>query len=127
VKAEPAITEEALGMVVERFYSRIRLDPLLGPIFNDAVHDWAEHLGRLTDFWSSVMLTSRRYKGRPLPAHLKHADAITPEAFERWLGLWQAATNELLPPDAAAALQVKAARIAESLSLGILYARKAAA
>jgi hemoglobin len=122
-----AITEEALGIVVERFYARVRVDPLLGPIFGSAVHDWPEHLGRLTDFWSSVMLTSGRYKGRPLPAHLKHAGAITPEAFQRWLGLWQAVTNELLAPDAAAAIQAKAARIAESLSLGIRYADKAAA
>jgi len=76
-----AISEEALGLVVERFYARVRLDPLLGPIFGAAVHDWPEHLARLTDFWSSVMLTSGRYKGRPLPAHLKHADAITPEGF----------------------------------------------
>lgn len=122
-----AITEEALGIVVERFYARVRVDPLLGPIFEGAVHDWPEHLARLTNFWSSVMLTSGRYKGRPLPAHLKHADLITAEAFERWLGLWKMVTDEVLAPDAAAAIQAKAARIAESLSLGVRYAKAEAA
>jgi hemoglobin len=121
------IDEAALALVVERFYSRVQLDPLLGPIFDGAVHDWPKHVGLLKDFWSSVMLTSGRYKGRPLPAHLKHAQAITPQAFERWLALWQLVTDEVLTPGAAAAIQCKAARIAESLSLGIRYSRKAEA
>ena len=67
------------------------------------------------------MLTSGRYKGRPLPAHLKHGDAITPATFERWLALWRETTAELMPPAAAASLQEKARRIAESLSLGIEF------
>jgi hemoglobin len=118
-----AITEEALGRLVERFYAKVRGDALLGPVFNDAVEDWPEHLERLQSFWSSIMLTSGRYKGRPLPAHLKHGGAMTPERFSRWLTLWRETTAELFPADAAAALQFKASRIAESLSLGICFAR----
>ena len=117
------ITEERLTALVDLFYGRVRQDPLIGPVFNDAIHDWGEHLDKLQAFWSSVMLTSGRYKGRPLPAHIKHGDAITPAAFARWLELWRDATAEVLPPAAAAAMQDKAARIAESLSLGIAYAR----
>jgi hypothetical protein len=37
--------------------------------------------------------------------------------------LWRGATEEVLPPAAAAAMQEKAARIAESLSIGIGIAR----
>jgi hemoglobin len=121
------ITEEALGRLVERFYARVREDDLLGPIFNGAIDDWPEHLERLHAFWSSVMLTSGRYKGRPLPAHLKHAPALTAEAFERWLGLWRLTSEEVFAPAPAAALQEKAGRIAESLSLGVRYARAEAA
>jgi hemoglobin len=117
-----AITEDALGRLVGRFYAKVRLDTLLGPVFDSAVEDWPEHLERLQAFWSSIMLTSGRYKGRPLPAHLKHADAMTPERFERWLALWEETTAELFPADAAAALQLKASRIAESLSPGIRFA-----
>ena len=117
------ITEERLKALVELFYGRVRQDPLIGPVFNRAIHDWPEHLDRLQAFWSSVMLTSGRYKGRPLPAHIKHRDSINPASFERWLALWREATAELLPPPAAAAMQEKADRIAESLSLGIQYAR----
>jgi hemoglobin len=117
------ITEDKLRELVELFYGRVRRDPLIGPVFNKAIDDWPEHLERLQAFWSSVMLTSGRYKGRPLPAHIKHGDSITPVSFERWLQLWREATEEVLPPNAAAAMQDKAARIAESLSIGIAFAR----
>lgn len=117
------ITEAGLRDLVGRFYAKVRQDPLIGPVFNGAIHDWGEHLDRLHAFWSSVMLASGRYKGRPLPAHIKHGDSIRPESFERWLTLWRETTEEVMPPAAAAALQDKAARIAESLSLGIDFAR----
>jgi len=120
--AEDEITEDRLQALVALFYSRVREDELLGPVFNDAIQDWPEHLDRLQAFWSSVMLTSGRYKGRPLPVHIKHGDRIGPASFERWLALWREATDELLPPGAAAAMQEKAARIAESLTLGIAVA-----
>jgi hemoglobin len=115
------INEDGLSRVVTAFYARIRKDAELGPIFNDAIQDWPEHLEKLTDFWSSVMLTSGRYKGRPVPAHLKHADHITPALFQRWLTLWAETTNELMAPQAAQALQAKAARIAESLQLALFF------
>jgi hemoglobin len=116
------ITEEALGRLVERFYAKVRRDALLGPVFNGTIEDWPEHLDRLHCFWSSIMLTSGRYKGRPLPAHLKHGAAMTAERFDRWLSLWEETTGELFEPDLAARLQLKARRIAESLSLGIRFA-----
>jgi hypothetical protein len=52
-----AITEETLRALVTAFYARVRQDPELGPIFNDAISDWPHHLSKLTDFWHSVMLT----------------------------------------------------------------------
>ena len=117
------ITETSLKALVDAFYSKVRLDPLIGPVFNAAIDDWPEHLDKLQAFWSSVMLTSGRYKGRPLPAHLKHADSISPASFVRWLALWRETTDEMLDADSAAALQDKAGRIAESLSLGIAFHR----
>lgn len=115
------IDDERLEKLVERFYARVRADEALGPIFNDAIADWPEHLEKLTAFWSSVMLTSGRYKGQPVPAHRKHVDRITPALFDRWLGLWKMTTEEMMAPDAAAALQAKAGRIAESLQLALFF------
>jgi hemoglobin len=116
-----AIDEAGLERLVHAFYARVRADTALGPIFNDAIADWPEHLEKLTAFWSSVMLTSGRYKGRPVPAHLKHRDRITPELFQRWLALWGETARELMPPEAAAALEDRAGRIADSLQLAMFF------
>lgn len=121
------IDEQRLEKLVDRFYARVRADEELGPIFNDAIGDWPEHLEKLTAFWSSIMLTSGRYKGQPVPAHRKHLDRITPELFDRWLGLWKVTTDELMEPSAAAALQAKAGRIAESLQLALFFKLPASA
>ena len=121
--AHAAITEDALGELVGRFYASVRRDPLLAPVFEPAVADWDAHLTMLQAFWSSVMLTSGRYKGRPLPAHIKHGDAMTDERFGRWLALWRETANALFEPAPAAALIEKAERIAESLQLGIAFGR----
>jgi hemoglobin len=118
------ITEADIARVVPAFYAKVRRDPMLGPIFNGAIDEWPEHLEKLQSFWSSVMLTSGRYKGQPMPAHIKHEAQITPAAFARWLELWGDTTASLLSPDQAAAMQDKAARIAESLQLGIHYYRE---
>lgn len=115
------IDDEGLGHLVEAFYARVRADEELGPIFNGAISDWPEHLGKLTDFWSSVMLTTGRYKGQPVPSHVKHRSKITPELFERWLGLWAETTDALMEPAAARALQDKARRIAQSLQLAMFF------
>lgn len=117
------IDEAAIRPLIEAFYARVRGDDLLGPIFGAAVHDWNDHHGRLSDFWSSVMLTSGRYKGNPVALHLLHAEAMTADRFARWLSLWRDTTNERLAPAVAAALQAKAERIAESLQLAVQYRR----
>ena len=116
---EPAslISEEAIRPLIERFYERVRADPLLAPLFQ----------ARLTDFWSSIMLGTGRYKGNPVALHLIHADGMTAERFDRWLELWRQTSGEMLPPTAARSVQAKAERIAESLQLAIQYRRPAVA
>lgn len=114
-----AIPEEALPPLLERFYERVRRDPELGPVFAEAIGNWPEHLQKLAAFWSSVMMTTGRYKGNPVAAHLRHAGKLTSVMFERWLALWASTTDEMLAPDQAAAMQAKAARIGESLRLSL--------
>jgi hemoglobin len=91
----------------------------LGPVFDAAVDDWETHLARLTRFWSVVMLGAGRFDGNPMAAHARHP--ITPEMFDRWLALWADVTDELFGPVTAEALQQRAARIGESLKLGLFY------
>ena len=115
------INEAKLETLIPIFYARVRDDALIGPVFNGAIANWDNHLERLVAFWSSVMLTSGRYKGNPMAAHVQHLSAITPPMFDRWLALWTEVTGEILPPEVATALQSKAARIAESLKLALYF------
>lgn len=115
------ITEPAIAALVERFYSKARRDPMIGPVFNAAVEDWDTHLRKLCDFWSSVMLTTGRYKGNPMMMHLKHVARIRPAMFERWLELWRETAREVLDEKGSAAVAAKAERIAESLQLGMFF------
>lgn len=113
------MTEEEIILLVEGFYAKVQDDEVLGPVFGKAVEDWPGHLERMSAFWSSVMLTSGRYKGNPMAAHLKHRDAIRAEMFPRWLELWSKAARETLDEAGAAKVFAKAERIAESLQLGM--------
>lgn len=118
------VTEDDIDRLVEAFYGRVRADEVLGPIFDGAIDDWPFHLEKLKAFWSSVMLTSGRYKGQPMVAHLRQVQHMLPKNFARWLELWQGTAEELLGADAAAAFAAKAGRIAESLQLGVDFHRE---
>lgn len=113
------VDEQDLARLVERFYATVRTDDLIGPVFNENIDDWPEHLEKLTAFWSSLMLTSGRYKGAPMAAHLKHRARITPAMFERWLALWREATSVEMPPAIAASMQAKAERIAQNFKFAL--------
>lgn len=114
------LTHEALAAQVRRFYGRARLDPDLGPIFEAAVEDWEAHFAKLTDFWTSVLLTSGRYHGNPLAVHIAQR-AIRPEMFERWLAMWGETADELFTPPLAAILRDRASRIGQSLQYGMFF------
>jgi hemoglobin len=115
------MTEDQLSVLVHEFYGRVREDEMLGPVFNYAISDWPHHLGKMVDFWSSVMLTTARYKGNPMMMHLKHVARIRPEMFDRWLALWRETASEVLDKTGAAAVTAKSERIAESLQLGMFF------
>ena len=116
---DPSLAQ--LRQLVDVFYERVRRDEEIGPIFNDAVSDWPHHLGKITDFWHSVMFGSGRYPGGLMMRHFMHRDRIKPEHFERWLALWRMTTAERMPPEMAEVLQDRAERVGESLKLGLFY------
>ncbi len=108
--------------LVHAFYGRVRLDPELGPIFNGAVEDWDEHLAKLCDFWSSVLLMTARFKGRPMAAHAQ-VPAIQPAHFAHWLALFETTARELWPAPAADLVVEKSQMIGRSLQLGLAVSR----
>jgi hemoglobin len=114
-------TDDQIETLVATFYARVRKDPELGPIFLDAIgEDWTAHLKTMCDFWSSVMNTTGRYKGKPIPAHLK-LSGIEPRHFEHWLRLFSDTAHTLFDPGLAAMFVQRAERIAESLKLAFAF------
>lgn len=121
----PDVLDEAMITdVVHGFYDQIRKDDLLGPVFNAAIaaDDWPRHLAKMCDFWSSTLLRTRRYDGRPLPHHLA-IPGLGEAHFRRWLSLFHATVHELCPPDVAQLFMDRSLRIAHSFRLAIAYNR----
>jgi len=108
------ITEEMIGELVTRFYGRVREDALLGPVFA-IVQNWDEHLAKLKDFWSSVVLMSGRYHGSPMRAHMPLS--LVGDHFDRWLDLFEQTAREVCPPPAASLFIDRARRIADSFEM----------
>jgi hemoglobin len=121
IMEQTGITEAMIARLVHTFYARVRLDPLIGPIFAERVQDWDTHLEKLCAFWSSVALMSGRYQGRPMQAHAPLP--IETAHFERWLDLFEATALELCPPVAATHFIERARRIADSLEMGLSASR----
>lgn len=120
--AAVGVTEPVIRDLVHAFYGRVRQDPVLGPIFNGVVDDWEEHLAKLCDFWSSVVLTTARFRGSPMAAHAR-APGIEPEHFARWLEIWRETARTVCRPEAADLFIAKAEMIGESLKLGLAVSR----
>jgi hemoglobin len=116
------VTEAMIRLQVHSFYARVRQDPVLGPIFEARVADWDDHLARLCDFWSSVLLMTGRFKGQPMAVHARMAE-IEPAHFARWVGLFAETAREVCPSEAADLFIAKAGMIADSLKLGVAVAR----
>lgn len=114
------LNEQAIGRLVDEFYTRVRADPQLGPVFERAITEWEPHLATMRDFWSSIMLTSGRYKGNPVAVH-RRVDGMDAALFGRWLELFDETCRELFDREIADAFQDRATRIAESLKFAVFH------
>ncbi len=115
-------TEAEISAMVHAFYAKVRLDPMLGPVFNAHVDNWDSHLAKLVDFWSSVLRGTGRFSGAPMPKHAA-LPGLTAELFQRWLVLFRETTAAL--PNRAMGEQayMLAQRIGRSLWYGYQLSR----
>lgn len=115
------IDEDMIRRLVHGFYDRVRADTTLGPVFAARIADWGPHLELMCAFWSSVMLATGRYNGRPMQQHAPLP--IEAAHFDRWLAMFEATARELCPPDAARHFVERARMIGDSLEKGIAMFR----
>ncbi len=114
------VDADFVSRLVDGFYGRIRSDAVLGPVFNREIEDrWDVHLAKMKAFWGSVALGTEGYEGRPIPAHIKLQD-LTPDDFERWMGMFHATLVELdARADAVEFFLDRAGRISASLQMAM--------
>jgi hemoglobin len=118
--ATAGLTEPLVRQVILSFYEKVRDDPLLGPIFEDAIgNNWDHHIERIVLFWLTATGLQRGYEGRNfMPAHLRHS-SIHPDQLPRWLELFRQTAAEHCTPEGARALIDIAERMAQTLQIGL--------
>lgn len=103
-------TEDEVIRLVHGFYAQVRLDPLLGPVFERHVGNWDLHLQHLVDFWSAMLRGTRRFAGAPMARHLA-LPGLDARMFARWLELFAATTTLLGNPALKAVADARATQI----------------
>ncbi|QQR41022.1 group III truncated hemoglobin [Devosia rhizoryzae] len=118
------LDEAMIRAVVDEFYARARLDDVIGPVFNRVIAgpDWPKHLATIADFWSSMLLGSGRYGGRPMPKHMAIPE-LSDAHFMRWLRLFRETVTELCPPEIAAIFIERSERVGNSFRMNIAMRR----
>lgn len=101
--------------VVRTFYGRVEKDPVLEIPFR-SVHDWPEHIARLTHFWWI------RFGGEPYrlddeydPVGKHYLAGFNPERLARWLELFGQTLSERLKPEQARLWALISERMGQSL------------
>lgn len=109
-----------IQFLVDEFYRRVRKDPVIGYIFNDAANfSWETHIPVMVDFWETVLLGTTSYKGNPMVKHieLNRRTPLTEEHFARWKKLFFETLDAHFTGEKAA----EAKKRAESIAALMMY------
>ena len=95
-------TRQDVFDLVERFYTRVREDEIIGPIFRDQENfSWDTHIPVMVNFWSNILLDDASYQGNPMLKHieLNRKTPLTQLHFQRWKELFFSTLDELFIGD----------------------------
>ena len=113
------INADYISAFVERFYTRIQNDDMLGSIFAARVTNWPEHMARMKQFWRSILHNSGEFSGNPMLKHMR-IPGLTRAHFDHWLDLFEQTLREMeTHPEATKQVSARARLIADSLLSGI--------
>jgi hemoglobin len=114
--AEPLVRE-----VMISFYADVRSDPVLGPVFREAIGDgdWSSHIEKVIGFWLTMLRIRRSYRVRDfMPVHMRHQH-IRIEHAPRWFALFDKTVDSLCAPKEAAAFRAIAAAMIENIEIAL--------
>ncbi|MCC6371821.1 MAG: group III truncated hemoglobin [Bacteroidia bacterium] len=114
------ITLEDIKLLVDTFYTKIKSDSLLAPVFTDKIQDrWPTHLEKMYSFWQTVLLNEHTYSGSPFVPHAKLP--VNQNHFNRWLVLFYETIDENFSGEKAAEAKWRAEKMAEMFYHKIEY------
>ena len=114
------VSEKDIKKLVDAFYAKVMVDPVIGYIFTDVAKISLEHhMPVMYSFWSSMLLGTDTYRDNPMVKHmnLDKQTNLVPEHFVRWLHLWEETVNELFSGENA----VEAIKRAKSIGAVMEY------
>jgi hemoglobin len=98
--------------LVNTFYDKVRMDELIGPIFNETIQDrWPQHLEKMYTFWQTVLLGEHTYFGSPFPPHANLK--VSHQHFEKWMELFTQTIDELFTGEKANDAKWRAGKMAQ--------------
>lgn len=125
----PIQSRREVDFLVRRFYEKVRIHEVLGPVFNQIVEDWEHHLVHLSDFWEMILLQTGPGAGKfnPTKVH-REVDAsmnhqIDQVHFGNWLELWFSTIDRYFEGEVADFAKEHARRMAHMLFMRIWEAR----
>ena len=106
------ISFEDIKLLVDKFYEKVNKDDLLSWIFNNLSKvDWKTHLPIMYDFWCTILLGTKTYKGHPFDIHLYLP--VDSRHFDRWVKLFEEAVDENFSGEIAKEAKLRANTISE--------------
>ncbi len=108
--------------LVNTFYEKVRMNQILGPIFNEVVKvQWENHLPKMYEFWGAILLGGVQFKGNPMRTHilLSQKTEIGKLQFDTWLQIWKSTVDELFAGPLAEDAKTRAESIAGLMLLKI--------
>jgi hemoglobin len=113
---------EDIRLLVDTFYSRVREDELLGPIFEERLEGkWDEHLAKMYRFWQTLLLGKHTYYGSPLMPHLDMP--VEKMHFQQWVMIFHQTVDELFTGEIAEEAKWRGNRMAEMFNYKIDFFR----
>ncbi|MDZ4742457.1 MAG: group III truncated hemoglobin [Verrucomicrobiota bacterium] len=114
--------KDGVMRLLNDFYGRVKLDPVLGPVFASRIENWEEHLEKIHRFWSFQTGGPDVYEGGMgrhvgLPVDTHH--------FDKWIDEWTISCRKILAPEEAGQMVMVALRFRKILEQMIEMNRRA--
>ena len=87
-----------IEILIQLFYQKVVLDPVIGFIFTETVSiNWEKHIPLIADFWESILLDNPVYKNNAMEMHydLNKKMPLEKIHFDSWLSLFNQVVDEL--------------------------------